>query len=824
MMDDQTKRRINSLRDILVGKVPDPKSQVEQITTALIYKFMSDMDRESTDLGGEPQFFAGEWAKYSWPKLLDPKLGGQDRMNLYTEGITSMRKNTHLPALFREIFKDAFLPFRDPATLSLFLKEVNQFEYSHSEDLGDAYEYLLSIMGSQGDAGQFRTPRHIIDFIVDVVDPKKGEKLLDPACGTAGFLISAFKHIERQNKDHRLNPDERKALVKDFVGYDISPDMVRMSLVNMYLHGFANPEIHEYDSLSSEDRWDDKFDVIMANPPFMTPKGGIQPHKRFRVQANRAEVLFVDYIMEHLKPGGRAGIIVPEGIIFQSGIAYKQLRKNLVEDGLFCVVSLPSGVFNPYAGVKTSILFFDKDVAQKATGILFVKIQNDGFDLGAQRRPITGEQLSIAVSAINAYVTALKETKVTGLGHFEAEIATVVPKSQIAENGDYNLSGERYRVATDYTNAKWPMVKIGDICDLESGSRDKGGAVTSGVYSIGGEQINKDNGIRFGKMKYISENHFSGMKKGILSKGDVLMVKDGATTGKMGFWDYDYPAAVNEHVYIFRAKDQILPKYLFSVLQSQPFQYELRPFIKGIIGGISLEIKNIQIPLPPLEIQENIVAELDDYQKIIDGAKQIIQNWKPKIQPDPEWVQMELADVCEIITDGTHQTPIYCNSGVVFLSSRNVTSRRVDWANVKYISEELHIKLSKRIAPKIGDVLLAKSGTTGVAALVDKDIPFDIYESLALFRPKRILNSSFLLHLLNSNYVATQFEQRIKGVGIRHLHLNELRQIKIPVPPIELQQKIVGELETEQALVDGNRRLVEINQTKITATIKRLTS
>jgi len=133
--------------------------------------------------------------------------------------------------------------------------------------------------------------------------------------------------------------------MSQIVGYDISPDMVRLSLVNMYLHGFPEPHIYEYDTLTDEGRWEDSFDVIMANPPFMSPKGGIRPHKRFSIQANRSEVLFVDYIAEHLMPNGRAGVIVPEGIIFQSGNAYKALRKMLVDNYLFCVVSLPAGVF-----------------------------------------------------------------------------------------------------------------------------------------------------------------------------------------------------------------------------------------------------------------------------------------------------------------------------------------------------------------------------------------------------------------------------------------------------------------------------------------------
>ncbi len=201
MLDTDTKRRIDTARDILVGKVPDPKSQVEQITIALIYKFMDDIDSESEELGGERTFFAGEFARYGWARLMRSGLGGHETLNLYAEAIDRMPENPGIPPLFRSIFENAYLPYRDPETLRAFLKIIDQFSYDHSERLGDAYEYLLQIMGSQGDAGQFRTPRHIIDFIVAIVDPQKHETVLDPACGTAGFLISAYKYILAANTD-----------------------------------------------------------------------------------------------------------------------------------------------------------------------------------------------------------------------------------------------------------------------------------------------------------------------------------------------------------------------------------------------------------------------------------------------------------------------------------------------------------------------------------------------------------------------------------------------------------------------------------------------
>ena len=443
---------------------------IPQITIALIYKFMDDMDKESEEWGGKATFFTDGFEKYAWSKIFNPRLGGYEILNLYGEAIVKMNQNPNIPQLFRDIFKNAYLPYRDPETLKSFLKEINEFKYDHSERLGDAYEYLLSVLSSQGKAGQFRTPRHIIDFIVKIVDPKKNETVLDPACGTAGFLVSSYNHILKANskekKGDQLSADEKERLMENFIGYDISPDMVRLSLVNLYLHGFSNPNIREYDTLTSEENWDETADVILANPPFMSPKGGIRPHKRFSIQAKRSEVLFVDYIAEHLNPGGRGGVIVPEGIIFQAQTAYKNLRKMLVENYLWAVVSLPAGMFNPYSGVKTSILLMDKTLAKKTNKILFVKIENDGFNLGAQRRPIDKNDLPKALEYLIEYHKAqMNDTDVEDM-----DFAHSVEKDKIAKSGDWNLSGGRFRDYHILKISNYDLVPIEDVCFVRKGT------------------------------------------------------------------------------------------------------------------------------------------------------------------------------------------------------------------------------------------------------------------------------------------------------------------------------------------------------------------
>jgi hypothetical protein len=721
MLDTDTKRRIDTARDILVGKVPDPKSQVEQITIALIYKFMDDMDAEAEELGGERAFFTGEFARYGWAKLMAPSLGGHEMLRLYGEGIAAMPQNPGIPPLFRDIFKNAYLPYRDPETLKAFLKIIDEFSYDHSERLGDAFEYLLSVLGSQGDAGQFRTPRHIIDFMVEVMAPQKHETILDPACGTAGFLISAYKHIMRRHDPSApsnppvkpLTPDEKARLATNFKGYDISPDMVRLSLVNLYLHGFTDPHVYEYDSLTQEDRWNEFADVILANPPFMSPKGGIKPHKRFSIQAKRSEVLFVDYMAEHLTPTGRAAIIVPEGIIFQSQTAYKELRKMLVENSLVAVVSLPAGCFNPYSGVKTSILLLDKSLAKQSDTIAFFKVENDGFGLGAQRRAIEKNDLPQVQAELAAYLRGLRDgefraidpmsssaegamgssakgpmgssakgaapyqpgatpqenTPQNGKGLKARSISRaddgsglqpsgvsgnrepgalpqagigcavgapfstglIVPKEKIAANGDYNLSGERYREG-GAVNHLFPQVELGTICKPEYGftasAEDKGDARFVRITDIAPNGRIKKEDPKFIKLTHESAPY-------LLKKGDLLVARTGATFGKTMLFDEDYPAVFASYLIRLRfPEEKLLPEFYWSFAQSEKYWEQARNLATGggqpqFNGNALTEIK---IPLPPLEVQKEIVAEIEGYQKEIERLKGEIANQEKNIQ------------------------------------------------------------------------------------------------------------------------------------------------------------------------------------------------
>ena len=806
MLDTDTKRKIDKARDILVGKVPDPKTQVEQITFALIYKFMDSMDQQSVDLGGQPSFFANGYEQFAWSRLMDLRLSGPQRLDHYVRALEQMSANPYIPQLFRDIFKGAFLPYRDSETLNLFLKEMDGFRYDHSEDLGDAYEYLLSILGTQGKAGQFRTPRHIIDFIVRCVDPDKNETVLDPACGTAGFLISAFKHIEGKYKEHPLSPDEKKRLTENFTGYDIAPDMVRLSRVNMYLHQFPNPTIHEYDTLTTEDRWDDNFDVIFANPPFMTPTGGIRPHNRFAVRANRSEVLFVDYIAEHLNPGGRAGIIVPEGIIFQSANAYKALRKMLVESGyLYAVVSLPAGTFNPYSGVKTSILLLDKNLARASENILFVKVEADGFDLGAQRRPVERDDLPEALRIVKAFqADPLAELP-------ETSLAQLVKKSRLAEGGEFSLSAERYK-ANGVSRGKWPMVKLGEISAIQRGTSITQKDTKQGTIPV----------IAGGQQPAYFHNTAN-------RDGNVITVSSSGAYA--GFVNYFISPIFASDCSTIKSKDEAkaLTYYLYLLLKFN--QEKINELRTGMAQPhvYAKDLASIEIPLPPLEVQQEIVAEIEGYQKVIDGARMVVENYKPVIPIDPTWPLVKLSDIAEFqggLWKSTKEPLIQVNILRNTNFGRNGGLLLTSVANHLVNLQEF----SKRTLQK-GDIILENSGG-GPRQPVGRVVFFDIDEqssySFSNFttRIRKQINNiepKYLFLILRDFYLSGATEKmQSQTSGIRNLNKTAYKDIQIPLPSIKVQRAIIASLEVEQGLIDKNILLIELFDSKITDRIRRV--
>lgn len=866
MLTNATKRKIDTARDILVGKIPVPTSQVEQITLALVYKFMSDMDKKAKDLGDSSGFFANGYEKYSWGKLMDKALPARERVLLYREALEKMSLNPHIPQLFRDVFRDASLPFNDPETLKLFLDVIDQFEYDHSEELGNAFEYLLQVMGSQGDAGQFRTPRHIIDFIVDVVEPSKTDKILDPACGTAGFLISAYNHIKKKG----LSSDEMTQLSENFVGYDISQDMQRLSLVNLYLHHFPNPHIFEYDTLSSEDRWNDNFDVILANPPFMTPKGGIRPHNRFSVPSKRAEVLFVDYIMEHLTARGKAGVIVPEGIIFQSQNAYKQLRKMMVEENyLWAVVSLPGGVFNPYSGVKTSILLFDREIAKKTDNILFVKVENDGFDLGAQRRESDKNDLPVAQELLLKYKKAIligkklsvdevlelggstSDKKLMSSYGFDLDANSHIELSQlinqaynevskdIIKKENFDLSSDRFVSKKDLNVGSWVSINLGELATVQRGltyssqdlSDENNGIPLYNLKSIKRNGDNQANDFKYfgGEIK---EKHF-------VARNDILialtdLTPNSSLIGSPKFINESIKAAYSADLAkVIINEDKIIPKFLYYLLRSDVYREHIVLYSNGTnVKHLKIDgFYNFRFPLPPISVQKQIVAEIDRYQKIIDGARQAVDNYQISFEVEDGWNLLEFENSPIEIEDGDRGTNYpnkkdFTDKGFcVFLNTKNVRPNGFQFDELEFIDQKRD-NLLRKGKLKRNDIVLTTRGTVGNVGLYSSDVEFDnmrINSGMVIFRPdtSRIL-PKFLFFFLQSYYFKSQVQKMTSGSAQPQLPIRTIKRIQFAFPSIEEQAKIVSDIQDELNAIHSSSTLIQIFSRKIKARIESI--
>ncbi len=604
-----TRDIIQDARDQLVGKVPLPIDQCHEITRALVYKFLSSADTDTIALEGKPTYFVDAYNESHWDRLMAPEQTANEIQRLYTAGLTMLGSREDIPPAFQAIYQDAFIPYNDPIVLRDFLGIINKFNTDDTESIGDAYETMLQYLGAQASAGQFRTPRHIIDFIVGIVNPEKHETILDPACGTAGFLASAYSHIAGANVGN-FSFSDQAVLARNLVGYDISPDMVKLATINLYLNHRQSPDVSVYDTLTSEERWNDHYDVILANPPFMSPKGGIRPHQRYSISSRRSEALFADYIMTHLNDRGRAGVIVPEGVIFQQQRGHTELRRLLVENCLVAVISLPGGVFQPYSGVKTSILIMDKALGRKTDHIAFFKVENDGYDLGAQRRQIAANDLPAVQIELAEYLRRLRAGE--PLDDFAPTLGLVVAKERIADGGDYNLSGERYRIER-VRHSKYRIVPFEEVCTLEYGASLPKKNRVDGPYPVMGS-----NGI-------------SGYHNAFLIKGPAIIVGRKGSAGEVAYVDSDcFPIDTTYYVKMVDSERTDII-YLYHLLKT----LDLRSLRGGAgIPGLNRNdvYQKYQLPLPPLEVQREIVAEIEEYQRVIDEAHETVVQMEQRIQ------------------------------------------------------------------------------------------------------------------------------------------------------------------------------------------------
>jgi type I restriction enzyme M protein len=599
--------------------------------------------------------------------------------------------------------------------------------------------------------------------------------------------------------------------------------MVRLSLVNLYLHGFITPKVHEYDSLTSEERWNEYADVILANPPFMSPKGGIQPHKRFSVGSNRSEVLFVDYMAEHLTPNGRAAIIVPEGIIFQSAGAYKQLRKYLIEHNyLWAVVSLPAGAFNPYSGVKTSILLLDKALAKKTDQILFVKVEADGFDLGAQRRPIDRNDLPDALNTLHSWHKAVQDGNPASFSPTMDSpkgtmSALLVSTSRLAENDDFNLSADRYR-DNHVVRTSYQLVPISNFMksvptiDPRKDAEEEFELWSIPAYDAGQPEI-------------LTGKEIGSQKKSV-SPGDVLISRIIPHIRRvLVVPNSSRRRQIASTEWIVFSGETINPDYLRQALLSDVFHKQFMQTITGVGGSLQRAnpkaVGEITIPLPPLEIQRQIVDEIAAHQRIIEGALQVVEGWKPAFDIETEWEYVKLGAICEIKSGGTPSTSNreYYDGGTIPWLKSEVCKDDVVKAPNTFITKSGLDNSSAKWLPAKSTLIALVGATIGKTAFITFEATTN--QNVAGIYP---LDEDKLLP--EYLYIAAQtlynnFIQLGDG-NFKMANMSFVKSLEIPLPPLEAQREIVARIERERSVVESNRELIRLYEEKVKKVIERV--
>lgn len=478
MLSNELKSKINKLWDKFWSRgITNPITAIEQISYLLFMRRIDDADalEKAKATFAEQEYrsiFQGNedcrWSDFS---QLDP----DTMLEIVSKKAFPFIKNLNDPSQpYTRHMQNAIFIINNSALLDEAVKAIDEiFEdikvqqdagQQFQDTQGDVYEYLINEIGSSGKNGQFRTPRHLIQFMCELIDPDWTDKICDPACGTGGFLVGAYQHILTKNTsdefktldenglqrfiknggDKISRPDVWKDLwEKTFYGFDVDQTMVRIGLMNLMLHGIKIPQIENTDTLSKKyDQLhkDGEYSVIMANPPFTgrIDKGGMSDN--LKIDGTQSELLFLVRISKMLRSGGRAAVIIPEGVLFGSSKNQKKTREILLKDNqLEAVISLPAGAFKPYTGVKTAILLFTKAEEDSQTWhtekVWFYELKNDGYSLDDNRKKLAENPLPIAV---DAYKNRAIETPVERTNHF------YVPISEIQDNG-LDLSYNRYK-------------------------------------------------------------------------------------------------------------------------------------------------------------------------------------------------------------------------------------------------------------------------------------------------------------------------------------------------------------------------------------------
>lgn len=472
------------------GGISNPIEVIEQMTYLLFIKRLDELQtvkEKKAARTGQPienPIFSPYQAHLRWSQF---KLLG-DAGSLYT--LVADKVFPFIKTLggedgqstYAAHMKDARFTIPTPALLAKVVDMLDAIPMDDRDTKGDLYEYMLGKIASAGQNGQFRTPRHIIKLIVEMMAPRPGDSICDPACGTAGFLVAAAEYLDRYHSDeiYRDSESARRFNHDTFHGFDFDSTMLRIGSMNMWLHGVGNPAIENRDSLSQgHASVEGQFSLILANPPFAGSLDYESCAKDLQqmVKTKKTELLFLALFLRLLKPGGRAAVIVPDGVLFGSSKAHKELRRLIVEEHkLDAIVSMPSGVFRPYAGVSTAILIFTKTNSGGTDHVWFYDMQADGYSLDDKRNELAADQHA---SNNLPDILARWQNRAGETARERTEQSFLVPKAEIVEK-EYDLSINRYKqVVYEQVEHESPKKILAELKALEA-------EIMQGMQELGG--------------------------------------------------------------------------------------------------------------------------------------------------------------------------------------------------------------------------------------------------------------------------------------------------------------------------------------------------
>ena len=476
MITGELKSKVDKIWDTMwSGGISNPLSVIEQLTYLLFIKRLDELhtlkERKAarTKKPIEDPIFTAKQDHLRWSRFKETS--AEQMFDTIKDEVfpfikTIGQDEDGQESNYTQHMKDAIFMMPTPRVLANVVDQLDDINMVDSDTKGDLYEYMLGKIASAGQNGQFRTPRHIINLMVDMTAPAPKDVICDPACGTAGFLIAASEHLVEHHSDiiYKDAKARRRFNEETFHGYDFDPTMLRIGSMNMLLHGVENPDIRYKDSLAQTDADDaEKYSLILANPPFAGSLDYESTAKDLQqiIKTKKTELLFGALFLRLLQTGGRAAIIVPDGVLFGSSKAHKTLRKILVEDQkLDAIISMPSGVFKPYAGVSTAILLFTKTNSGGTDDVWFYDMQADGFSLDDKRTPQPDK--SDLGDILKRWQKRSAEKK-----RARTDQSFLVPKAEIAEN-DYDLSINRYKeVVYEAVEYDPPNVILKRLADLD---------------------------------------------------------------------------------------------------------------------------------------------------------------------------------------------------------------------------------------------------------------------------------------------------------------------------------------------------------------------